>query len=55
MALSDIKSIAEDKLGISKEKQLLHLNGKNITNYAHIHLHSLNIIHITNRDSLIKS
>jgi hypothetical protein len=54
VALEQIKSAVEERLGIEREKQLLHLNGKDITEYSHIHLESHNIIHIAHRDRLLK-
>jgi hypothetical protein len=54
ISMKDIKVIAEEKLGMSKERQILHLNGKNVTEYGYIRLQSQNIIHVTSSDTLLQ-
>lgn len=45
--------MAEQRTGIKKDKQMLHLNGKNVTEYSYIRLQLHNIIHITSCDDLL--
>lgn len=40
-------------MNIKKDRQVLYLNGKNITEYGFIRLQPHNIIHITNCEELL--
>lgn len=51
--MTEIKQIAEEKMGIKKDQQMLHLNGKNVTEYGYIRLQMNNIIHITNCQEIV--
>lgn len=42
-------------MSIKKDKQILHLNGKNVTEYGCIRLQANNIIHVTNSDDLFSN
>jgi len=50
----EIKQIVEDKLSVRKDRQVLYLNGKNITEYGNIRLYANNIIHISDFEGRCK-
>lgn len=52
--MQEIKQIIEDKLGVKKDHQVLHLNGKNVTEYGNIRLQANNIIHVLDFDNKCK-
>jgi hypothetical protein len=55
ISMTEIKQLAEQKMSIPRDKQMLHLNGKNVTEYGYIRLQPQNIIHVTNCDDLFSS
>ena len=47
LSMLEIKQVVEDKLGVKKDRQILHLNGKNVTEYGNVRLQANNIIHVS--------
>lgn len=41
-------------MDIPKDKQIVYLNGKNITEYVHLKLENRNIIHVNTVDELCR-
>ncbi len=50
--MTEIKKIAEEKIGLQKDRQLLYLNGKNVTEYGFVLLQNNTIIHVLSSDDL---
>lgn len=50
--MQDIKKIVEERIKIKTDRQLLYLNGKNVTEYGYVRLMNNNIIHALDSDNL---
>lgn len=52
ISMGEIKALAQERMGIARDRQLLYLNGKNVTDYGCIRLQPLSIIHVSSTDDL---
>jgi hypothetical protein len=52
ISMGEIKALAQERMGIARDRQLLYLNGKNVTDYGCIRLQPQSIIHVSSTDDL---